>query len=83
MHTPCTFKQMTPQLTPSNWTQLFSCTTLYPSRTMLSLPIWSLLSLKYLLSAIQMHNSVHWLDTNFNAVKAPLTALEGPKGSKK
>ena len=34
-----TFKQMTPQLTPSNWMQLFNCTTWYPSRVMLSLPI--------------------------------------------
>ena len=26
---------------------------------------------------------ISYVGTNFNAVKAPLTALEGPKGSKK
>ena len=44
---------MTLQLTPSNWMQLLNCTTWYPTRVMVSLSL--LLSLKYLLLAIQMY----------------------------
>ena len=39
MHNLNTFRQMAPQLTPSNWMHLFNCTSWYPSRVMLSLPI--------------------------------------------
>ena len=43
MHNLSTFKQIiTLQLTPSNWMQLFNCTTLYPSRLTLSLPIFEI-----------------------------------------
>ena len=76
MHNLSTFKQITPQLAPSDWMQLFNCTTWYPSRMMLSLPItsifeiWTHRSTEGTESIVQMgsmvnysyvDNSHHWL----------------------